>query len=529
MPIKIINSKLMLGKIEIVLQNRFNLILGKFKKDLIKKDNFYSNFLDNLNLITLDDISILLNDNEAYTNIVKANNIIEYLNEYNKKIKLNLELISDFNEIIEAILQIFKFIQLKLKKDKLLRELEISERLTEISDYKAVSDLLNKLTRAIKINKGKLKYIQEDYNKRKNQMQQLEENRKEFELKIQELNQFKKNCFNQINKITRNMEAGQQETNEKLEALGISVNLSNSEKIRALQQKARDSQYEINKLKLNLEEVILKIDTEIPEYKQYENDYQEIVNTISKDESKKQKLENDLKEKAPVSIEFDSLQNFSIKPIGIIKEELDQISSNLKQFSIPETYFSVQKPQDMSKAINEIKNITKNFKYNENKLLIELNLNKIIESIDSFNKFKNFSQEINSILNIFLSEINLKSKIQLNLDEYKKKFYLKVLFQRTNEDEISFENLTTPEKVFVITTFMISIKILSKTEHIIFTNLQIPSKYNKRGSIFRTIRKIIPLFESNEKLINFNLVFILSNLEMKKEIKNLKIIKIEES
>ncbi|GAG03919.1 unnamed protein product, partial [marine sediment metagenome] len=84
----------------------------------------------------------------------------------------------------------------------------------------------------------------------------------------------------------------------------------------------------------------------------------------------------------------------------------------------------------------------------------------------------------------------------------------------------------TPEKIFFCIVFYISIKIHINIENIIFSNLSIPSKYNKAGSILRTIRKILPVFEREEVLSKFNLIFIISNLEMKKEIKNLKIINI---
>ena len=75
----------------------------------------------------------------------------------------------------------------------------------------------------------------------------------------------------------------------------------------------------------------------------------------------------------------------------------------------------------------------------------------------------------------------------------------------------------------------LSIKIQTKEENLLFSNVSIPSKYNKAGSIFRTIRKIIPIFENEKTLSKFSLTFIISNLEMKKEIKNLKNINLEES
>ena len=68
-----------------------------------------------------------------------------------------------------------------------------------------------------------------------------------------------------------------------------------------------------------------------------------------------------------------------------------------------------------------------------------------------------------------------------------------------------------------------------KKKYILFSNISISGKYNKAGSIFRTIRKILPKFELEDEFLKFNLIFILTNLELKKEIKNLKKITIKES
>jgi hypothetical protein len=92
---------------------------------------------------------------------------------------------------------------------------------------------------------------------------------------------------------------------------------------------------------------------------------------------------------------------------------------------------------------------------------------------------------------------------------------------------LSFTELTTPEKVFFLIILCISIQINLNFENIVFSNLILPNEYNKRGSIYRTLRKIIPVFEKENSLMSINLVFVISNLEMKKSIENLKIITIE--
>jgi hypothetical protein len=75
----------------------------------------------------------------------------------------------------------------------------------------------------------------------------------------------------------------------------------------------------------------------------------------------------------------------------------------------------------------------------------------------------------------------------------------------------------------------LSIKMLQKSKTILFSNIFIPESYNKRGSIFRTIRKLVQIFERNSSFSDYTFVFIISNLELKKQMENIKIIKIKES
>ncbi|MFW9781039.1 MAG: hypothetical protein ACFFFB_02010, partial [Candidatus Heimdallarchaeota archaeon] len=59
--------------------------------------------------------------------------------------------------------------------------------------------------------------------------------------------------------------------------------------------------------------------------------------------------------------------------------------------------------------------------------------------------------------------------------------------------------------------------------------LFIPNDYNKSGSILRAFRKILPIFKKIDMLSNFNLILILSNIEIKKQIEDIKIIEIKEN
>ena len=152
----------------------------------------------------------------------------------------------------------------------------------------------------------------------------------------------------------------------------------------------------------------------------------------------------------------------------------------------------------------------------------------IDEISEAFQKLEMIISDLEDLINIFLSKINLKSHFQVLLSDDNKKFYIQSTFTRNNKAQLTFDELTTPEKIFFIIICYISIEIQLKNNNIIFSNLFIPGIYNKAGSIYRTIRKILPLFESDD-FAEFNLIFILSNLEMKKEIENLKVITIQEN
>jgi hypothetical protein len=69
---------------------------------------------------------------------------------------------------------------------------------------------------------------------------------------------------------------------------------------------------------------------------------------------------------------------------------------------------------------------------------------------------------------------------------------------------------------------------LLNSKYIVFSNLFILPVYNKGGSIYRTIRKIIPLFETDENLSDVSIILLMSNLTLKKDIEKLKIIKVNE-
>ena len=132
-------------------------------------------------------------------------------------------------------------------------------------------------------------------------------------------------------------------------------------------------------------------------------------------------------------------------------------------------------------------------------------------------------------INKFVIKINLKVHYQILVSNDLEDLFINTEFIRLNKESLVFEELTTPEKIFYVISFYISFKIQIESKFIVFSNLFIPKTFNKRGSIFRAIQRILSVIEEDKSLNKYVFIFIISNLEMKKPINNLKIIKVEKS
>ena len=284
------NLEINIGTRKITIKDRFTLILGKFKRDLFKE---YQNqeFLQVIEKIDLIPAKKLIDyfqfQSDKLKGLESSLRILEYLTKYRKIAESNLEVFTKFNEIIEIILLTFRYIFLSERKNQLVRELELAKKHKKSSELSAIVDLINKLKDSIKTNQNKLNYIKEDYFKRKNQLEQIEGDISLLDDKIQELNQIKKSCFNQINRITRQIEGStNKQENDSLLKLGIDDNLTNSEKIRALQKKAKETQYEIRQIKSRSKQIKEELGRLTPHYDIYKNDYEEILTSIKDDENR---------------------------------------------------------------------------------------------------------------------------------------------------------------------------------------------------------------------------------------------------
>ena len=533
------NLKISIGPTVIPIQDRFTLICGKIKKNLLtkyKNESFLA-ISENLNIVPLEKfVKILQEESKENIKLVNSLKILEYIHEYHKTVSKNLSISSQYNEIIQNLILILRYNYLLSQRETLLKELEISEYYKKSSNLKATTDLLDKLTKSLTNNKKKLKFLEEDYFQRKNQVDQIKSRINEYNLQIQELTEQKKYYFNQINKITREMAEDIPEINKEfLNVKNSNNNLTNAEKIKNFQKKAKESQFKINKIKSKKSQTQLKLDDLNPIFETYQKDYQKVLEIIKNEENRIIDLQTELKKKIGdegnlVSQDLDLIDLKLLRASQEIKNDIDKANSELNRISIPKNYFNPQKANDLSLIIQHLNELDETTKNHEPDIIITINEKEIINCIEKFTTLEDSISQIESMINKFLPEINLLTQFKFIISDDNNHFFIDIKFIRSDKTiKVEFDELTTPEKIYFIIVFYISIKLQTKSKNIIFSNVSVSSQYNKAGSIFRTIRKILPIFKIDDDLSRFNLIFIISNLELKKEIKNLNIKTIQES
>ncbi|MFX0049161.1 MAG: coiled-coil domain-containing protein [Candidatus Hermodarchaeota archaeon] len=529
------NLELNLGNKKITIKDKFTLIVGKFEQKL-SKDYQNQEFLQIIEEIDLIPAKKLINYFQSQSNelnrLENALKILDCLTNYRKIVEYNSDIFKKFNKIIRIILLTFKYVYLSERKNQLEKELELAKKHKKSSELSAIVDLINKLKESINANKKKLNYIKEDYFQCKNQIEQIKEKLAISEESIRELNQSKKDCFNQINRITRQIDgsSNNQKNDSKLN-LDIDSNQSNAEKIRTLQKKAKDTQYEINQIKIRTKEIKEELEKLMPHYDIYKNDYEEILDSIKEDENRIRMLqieyEKEVNANKEIQIEaFKDLLKTPIRPSLEVEDEISRINFELDSISIPDDFFTAANPSNLKVIIEKLRELNDILRHDDEKTSIHRNEEEISNIFEKYNIFESIIKDLEGLLNIFIKEINLEVKLLLFINDTNTLFFLKTDFIRNNKEKANFKDLTTPEKIFFIISFFISIEVLLDHDNILFSNLFIPNIYNKSGSIYRTIRKLLPLFETNENLKKYNLIFLISNLELKKEINNIKLIRI---
>ncbi|MFX1358427.1 MAG: hypothetical protein ACFFA8_14235 [Promethearchaeota archaeon] len=491
-------------------------------------DEQYLKILNKIELIPLEDfIHLLQSLPEQFEKIHLSLNLLSFLKKFNNTSMKNLEIISQYHQIVQELILIFKINTLSKTKKILLEELELSRKYQKLSDLAATKDLLKKLDDSIKLNKNKSKYLEQDFIKISNQFDQVKKVIDEYNQQIQNLITKRKNLFSQINKITRDMEIDSSSETGKNSAT------SYSQRIRNLQIQAKEVQSQINQTKTKLDNSKEKYQKIEPQFLTYESDYQKILETIRNDEKKMKILQQEvIKEmnssEAKIMNDLSDMKARTVRNPTIIVQEIEELEIELKKIEKLSKLYNPECLFDLSSIKSELKKIEK--KINElSKTKISFNENNTKTSLESFRKIEILIQDLEVLLKTFLNEINLSVNLEITIEENSQNFFILLTFIRNNKEQIYFEQLTTPEKIFFVITLYVSIKVLIRSENILFSNLFLPPIYNKRGSLIRTMKKILPQFEVKNNLTQFNLIFILSNIELKDKIKNLKIIKINEN
>ncbi len=532
-------TELKIGNNKIIIKDRFTLIMGKFKADSLKqyqKDNIYDK-ISNFNSLLIENFAELYeNQAKKYIDLYKSKNILTFLKEYGKIANLNSNLILQFSNLIQSLNSNLKYNVLLKKKEILLKELEISKLRNESSVLSAKTDLLNKINESINHNKKILKFREEDFLFLKIKRDQYVNSINNYNLKIQDLTNKKKESFTQINKITREMSNPLQDRKENNKDLKSDdyKDLTKSERIKALQKQAKEIQHEINQINSNINESQIKLDEITPNYKILKNDYQTLFDTIKNDEERLESIQIELEErikekKLDSLIEFDFKDLNSIKQSYEIESEIQEIESGLDNLLKVTEFLEKENPENISKIIDKLNDIEKELISKKESYSIPNKNKEITESIENYRKLEILMNFLEVQINKFLIKINLKVHYQILVSNDLDDLLINTEFIRLNKESLVFEELTTPEKIFYVISLYISFKIQIDSKFILFSNLFIPKAFNKRGSIFRAIQRILSVIEEDKSLNKYVFIFIISNLEMKKPINNLKIIKIEKS
>ena len=530
-------TEIKVGEDKIVIEDQYTLVQGKFKLNQFH-DYFNEDYLqlqENLDLIPVEKfIKVITNESTNLSGLANFTKILDLLSGYSKIVENNLEIYSNFSKNIEILYSLFKLIYFSVKKKNLSKELDLSKIRKSSSDILATADLMKSLIESINSNKVKLSYIKEDYFQRKDQIDNIKKDLTTYESHIQEQSQIKKNCFDQINRITRQLEGSKTENKDNsILRLDIDTNLTNSEKIRALQKKAKETQYETNKIRLRAKRSQTELEELLPNYEIYRNDYEEILKSINKEEKRLKQVqknyEQELRENEEIQTgEPEELLLQPIRPILEIEQEIVKLESERDNLSFPTILNKKNVLSNIPIMIEKFKEIDAILRNNDDKITIKANVEDLEEFFEHFRIFESLIKDIETITNKLLKTIQLQVQFNLVTNQKNTAFMIKTDFIRNDKIRINFENLTTPEKIFFIISFYISFKVLLNSKNIVFSNLFMLPVYNKGGSIYRTFRKIIPLFETDENLSDVSIIMLMSNLELKKDIDNLKIIKVNE-
>jgi hypothetical protein len=514
---------------KISLKDRLNLILGDFQGEELKANekNFKYKQFEDFTIIPLKNfLKYIKNIDSSKVEFDNLNLLIKYLNKFQEVSSLNISVINKYLEIFKLLFTIIDFNLALSKKRRLKKELELSQLKEKSSTLSAKTNLLNNLNEQIKKNRKDLKYLEEDFFQINNKKEQLEERINKLEQTIRKLNQERKAKFQEVNKITRSMEAP-----KKKSEIPPVAGLSNAERIQKLRKEAKEIHYKIRKYKSELENAKKNLDSFLPKYQSYKKDFDSLKSTTDRQENqiKQQKAEieeltrkSDLKNLSEMNI--GDLSN--IRDYNTIKKDINKIDNKIDTMIEKNEYFKDKEIQDFDNLGQRLTEFKAFLSEQKEDLIYEININTVNSLVDNLREFELYLKEIEDLMNIMIGQINLELSLETHIDFGNKEFIIKPKFTRNEKETLGFNQLTTPEKVFVVINLFITINISLDVRKVLFSNLYLNENFNKRGSLFRTLRKVIPIFQQNKNLSDIELTFAISNLELKRPIENINIIQL---
>jgi len=468
--------------------------------------------------ITLEQFQIIFKNSPIEEKYLKST--IKFLGDvaqYIQTTQRSIELVDSYIAFLTMCQSYLKFNKLKNREKKLAIELKIAKERENLSEVSAKISLLNKLNESLKEYKSKLDIIKDDYAKIKNQKEQLEKSTSNLKKKQNELKKSQKEVFNQINSLTRKEDKLTPQDNAEIEELRVKAKNIRDE-IKDLTPKIQNSQEKLNRI--------------LPKFKDYDKNYQNLQNNIKSDEDKIENLRIEVGE----VINLNELEMFSsanmkdisfVKSVNRIKREIEE---NEKEIRKLEVYNKTNFTLDNLSFIKEIESFKTNLKEVHSNIIKGFDKTKIKKEIEDTTHFNKWLLEFQELINLFLETITIRmmTEFEFNLiPKDSKKSQLLFKFSRFKSGPVEFKDMTTPEKIFFIICFCITIDILKNKSDILFSNLLMPKEYNKKGSINRTLTKIRPIFSKNLDLKNRTLTFAISGFKLTKDLENVKIFDIK--
>jgi len=501
-------SRINIADNEINIKNQFTLILGKFKKEQINQFQEFNTYdlFEDFNVISFEKI---LNIFKNEINNVNFLRFVDILDPFLNKTEFLIQIIEKYCDLTQFFNQALQLKIFTNENENLEKLLEIRKKIDKKPNPKDTLDEIRDLNNLIIEKKQTLNYLEEDFIKQKMKRDRFSKSINSLQTKLKNLNQQKEKSFKKINVLTGENEASRDTDNE----------LTDSQKILKLQQQVRDYNYEMKKINKIIEEESAEFREFKLNFSIIEEDYKLLESTINDYDNKLNNLKKELAEDIDTELDEFEMSDLLKSHNQIIKciQENDFKIKNIQKHK----FFDKNQSDALSPIYKELANIKSNLTKNK----INFTKDDIEKSVDFYQNIKSKIIKLEEIINKFLMQIYLKYSLEITIKDNKYLFIKQKFFQIRKKTTLNFNELTTPEKIFFLIVLDISFRILFNKK-IIYSNIFLPVIYNKHGSIIRTLRKIIPVFERETELQNFNLIFILSNVAMKERIKNLEVINI---